>query len=190
MHYSDKAIILAIKENNENLDECFKYLYKTVYKKAVGFFNKKGLNEDETKDLFQESIIVFYEAVKEDRFVLKAKIETFLFSVMTNMWINIIKKKNPLVLHNGTINNNQYEISVEEYMITEEQKKIVYFFISKLKEDCKRILSYFYYNQLPMDKIAKEMGYKNDQIARNKKVKCMRAFQQIIKNYRYELELK
>jgi RNA polymerase sigma factor (sigma-70 family) len=190
MHYTDDAIIRAIQDNNENLDECFKYLYKKAYKKAVGYFNKKGLNENETKDLFQDSIIVFYEAVKEDRFVLKAKIETYLFAVMNKMWINKMKIKNPESLVNGELYKEHNVNNVEDFIISEEQKKIVQFFINKLKEDCKRILVYFYYHKLAMHEIAKEMGYKNDQIARNKKVKCMRAFQAIIKNSRFENELK
>ena len=42
--------------------------------------NNNG-NEDDAKDIFQESIIVLYEKVKAGKFELSSKLKTFIYSV-------------------------------------------------------------------------------------------------------------
>jgi len=182
MTYTDLAIIKAIIDNQKHLDDCLKYLYKNLYKKTVSFFKGKGMNEDEIKDLFQDAIIVFYEMVKNKKFRTDAQISTFIFSVMKYKWINNLKKK---------ITKTEFErddieeldgMNIEEKIIKKEKQQIVLNYINKLQENCKKILVDYYYNSMSMKDIAQRLGYKNDQIARNRKMLCMKALQEIIKS--------
>ncbi len=177
--YNDKAIIHAIKNNDDRLDNCFTYLYKNVLPRAINYFKKKGANEEEIRDLFQEAVIVFHDAVKEGRFEQKASISTFLFRVINNMWINTQKKERKNVRLNDDVHPVFEDITEQEQM-TNDNKELVKRFMGMLKTDCINILTFFYYKKMPMHEIAKEMGYKNEQIARNKKSRCLKALQKVI----------
>ncbi len=143
MIYNDKAIIHAIKNNDKQLDNCFIYLYKNVLPKAINYFIKKGADEEAIRDFFQEAIIVFYNAVKEDRFEQKASISTFLIRVINNMWINAAKKEKKNISLNNDIYPVLEHISMEQEQVPDEREILVTRFMGMLKEECKNILTFF-----------------------------------------------
>lgn len=182
MNFSDTEIICAIKNNSTDIDACLEFLYKKNLKKILRYFANKGANKDDIRDMFQDSIIVFYEAVKDGRFEQKAKISTFLFSIVNNKWINKIKREKVETDAQNNHITKYEETSTDEVNLTEERKRKVAYFMGQLKEDCQQILSLFYYQRLSMVEIAKSMGFKNEQNARNKKAKCLKYLQQLLIN--------
>ena len=52
--------------------------------------------------------------------------------------------------------------------------------IKTLKKDCQQILIYALYHETPMEEIARKMGFRNAQNARNKKYRCLKKLQEII----------
>ncbi len=189
MTFSDQQIIEAIKNENDKLDKCFTYLYKNLFNKTENYFKKRGLYGDEVKDLFQESLLVFYEAVKQDKYEVNAKISTYLFSVMKHKWINSMNKKKPGYFTGEEQSAINKDMNIDERIGFYEKSKRVDYFMNKLKDDCKRILLLFYYNQVSMKKIALQMNFKNEQIARNKKSLCLKTLQEIILKSKYKNEL-
>ena len=69
---------------------------------------------------------------------------------------------------------------IQSVMESRELSGFIQKLLVDLKEDCKKILTLAIYERLPMDEIAKQMGFLNSQIARNKKYKCLNHLKKII----------
>lgn len=172
--YTDEEIIKHIQNNTSQVDSCLKFLYKQNVTSIVKLITKNNGSEDEGKDVFQNAIITFYEKAREDNFKLTSKISTFLFSIAKNQWYNRLRKKGKMLALDTTEENFNADST---YGYDEELQKdktaIILQIMNQLQEDCKKILLFTVFEKKNMDAVAKEMGYKNDQIARNKKSKCM-----------------
>lgn len=51
-----------------------------------------------------------------------------------------------------------------------------------MKEPCKSILKYYYYENLSMDKIAEVMKYKNADTVKSQKLRCMKYLEDSLEN--------
>ena len=63
--------------------------------------------------------------------------------------------------------------------LTEERQTMLEL-IKQLGEDCQKVLRYYYYERLKMKEIAQLMNFANDQVARNKKAKCLKQLISIV----------
>ena len=72
------------------------------------------------------------------------------------------------------------EPSVFKSIEVNEEKEAMLKLLSHLGEDCQKVLLYFYYERIKMKEIANRMNFANDQVARNKKVKCLKKLASIM----------
>ncbi|MEO1448493.1 MAG: sigma-70 family RNA polymerase sigma factor, partial [Bacteroidota bacterium] len=145
---------------------------------------------EEGHDIFQESIIVLYEQVKAGKFVLKARISTFLYAVARNLWLSRLKKKGreaPL-LEQQAAQEVETAANPLERVLATEQTSMLMQFVSQLAQDCQQVLMQAIFEQRNMKDIAQRMGYRNEQIARNKKHKCIGYLKKIIQRDMGEVE--
>ena len=63
-----------------------------------------------------------------------------------------------------------------------EMKEQLLSMMDHLGESCRKILTFFYYENLPFEQIIRKMGYETEQVARNKKYKCMKELSDLIRN--------
>ncbi len=185
---SDIAIIEAIEQSTVKEDECLSQLYKDNFRPILSLVSKNNGGEEEAKEVLQTAIIVLYERIKKGGFELKAKLSTFLFSVAKNQWYNQLKENGKTVSSNefSQAAELSYEIKIDNYDANAERKKWVVSLMNQLKPDCKEVLVYSVYQKYSMKEIAEMMGFKNEQIARNKKAKCLNYFKRIVVNHQKE----
>ncbi len=178
--FTDKEIIEGLQEDPYLEDAILKYLYNNHYPKIRKYVISKGGNNAEAKDIFQDSIIVFYQKVKAKKFRQEAKISTYLITLARNMWINrkkrLAKIDTPDSL-NLQIDNNQPIDQLMEMERNEFAQKL----LQELEEDCRKILTLSIFRKLPMKKISEIMEYQNEQVARNKKSKCLKYLKKAIR---------
>lgn len=178
--FTDKEIVEGIQAGGKEEDECLDYLYKDNYNMIVNYIKTNSGDEEDAKEFFQESIIVFYERVKNGEYTLDAKISTYLFEVVKRKWMNELKRRKRI--HEHAISNTSLEMEdqLDSVLIQKEKKQKVMQFINALHPTCRKILLYFYFQELSMKRIAELMGFKNDQVARNRKNLCMNELKDII----------
>jgi len=179
--FTDIEIIEGLQLGGDKEDAILKYLYRTYYPRIKKFILSKGGNNAEVKDIFQDSIIVFYQNVKAKKYKLNAKISTYLFTLAKNMWINRQKKLAKI----GNLDSLYSQVKEKgnqpiDLIMDTERNEFVLELLGVLSEDCRRILNLSIYQKLPMNKICKMMGYQNEQVARNKKSKCLKYLKQAI----------
>lgn len=179
--YTDKEIIEGLLAGGRKEDSCLAYLYKNNIKSITNMIRENNGNEEEAKDIFQDAIVVFYEQVKIGKFQLEAKISTFIYTVAKNMWLNKLKRAMLDISYRNTQDKNQADDSLFEQVLEKEKQYIVYDIMNQLKEDCKQILIYTVYESRSMKEVSELMGFQNEQVARNKKSKCLNYLKNIVR---------
>ncbi len=171
--YTDSEIIEGLLHGGKQEDSVLKYMYSAFYPQIRKFVLSKGGNSVEAKDIFQDSIIVFYQNVMAKKFEQKAQIKTYLFTLARNMWINRQKRAARI----DTLDKLQNAVETDKTinnLLEAERNEFVLELMEVLSEDCRKILTLSIFQKLPMKKISEIMGYQNEQVARNKKSKCLK----------------
>ena len=176
--YSDNDIIHLVRLGESN--EVLSYLYKTLRPKIKNWILNNSGSEEEAQDIFQDAIIAFYKYVQQNKFEENKSIESFLFVVSKNLWINRVKQKNKLV------NNLEHipDTFEEDYLdgqISEERTKKIQDILSQLGERCKDILTYSVFYKMSMQEISEKMDFSNADTAKTKNYKCKQRLIKLVK---------
>jgi RNA polymerase sigma factor (sigma-70 family) len=176
--YSDEDIIKGIQSNQ---DWALSALYKMHFNMIFNLVANNNGSSDEAKDIYQEAIMIFYDNIRSDDFVLDCKIKTYLYSVARRLWLNELKHKFKIV---GNINDFEEVIEIEKSEIdsileNERQLKIMHHCLAEIGEPCGSILKEFYINKVSMNEIAEMMGYTNADNAKNQKYKCLQRLKKL-----------
>jgi len=170
--HSEIELIEAIKQED---NQALKLVYNANYHVIAHFIVNNNGTEQDAKDIYQESFVVFYEKIRDVGFELNCKIKTFIYSIARRLWLKRLGEKNKVV---GKIDDFVEFIdldgqSEEEIDETEQQFRLMEESLQQLGEPCKSILKDYYINKLNMQKIAKKMGYTNADNAKTQKYKCL-----------------
>ena len=159
---NDEEILQRIRKGDERAVD---FLYKKHYRMMVNMISKNSGTEEEAKDIYQEALIVFWRKAVTGELVLTSKISTYLYSICQNLWRKELDRK--------------LRLSYEEkdavlHLDHDRQEKIaiVHRCIDELGETCRKVLTYFYFDEMSMDDIAQRMGFANADTAKTKKYKC------------------
>lgn len=154
-------------------EEALRQVYRQHYQMVVHLVMNNGGSLQEAKDVYQETIIVFYEKVKEDAFELNCKIKTFIYSVSRRLWLKQLQRKNRFT-SNLSDTEEYVEIPWEEAGQREEQYHAMHTALEALGEPCRSILKDFYMHNQSMEEITEKFGYTNADNAKNQKYKCLK----------------
>lgn len=174
-HYSDGELLLALR-SGESIDASVSYLYTAYFDNLTNFIRVNQGSQQDAEDVFQEMIVVFIDLVQRGKFRSESSIKTFLYAIMRNLWLNELKKR-----HRSLVRDTEYHTwedrtdqDISERIEANEARRQVFSLMDKLGDMCKRILVYYYYDNLSMKDIVERLNYDNEQVVRNKKYKCMK----------------
>jgi RNA polymerase sigma factor (sigma-70 family) len=171
---------LIISEIRKKNDRVLHQLYKTHYPMILNLVITNNGSEPEAKDLYQESIIAFYERVQQKDFVLTCKIKTYIYAICKHKWLKRLaeKKKGPVRLDEVDNFPEQHdEISTVEE--NERRVEVMTKSLGMLGEPCHTLIQDFYINNLTMEQISEKFGYTNADNAKNQKYKCLQRLKKI-----------
>ncbi|MEM6317092.1 MAG: sigma-70 family RNA polymerase sigma factor [Bacteroidota bacterium] len=164
----------------------FKQLYKNVFPACSNLILNNNGTMNDARDVFQESLMILVKNLRKERFELSCSIKTYLYSIMRNLWLKRLGKNNKggLSLVMDDPSDTEYVIiqedELEEKHEKEKQLNMVADILKNFKEDCRKILTAFYFKKQSMKEIAAAMDYTN-QFIRVKKVRCMDALKKKVK---------
>ncbi|MDH5397834.1 MAG: sigma-70 family RNA polymerase sigma factor [Cyclobacteriaceae bacterium] len=133
---------------------------------------------DEAKDIYQFSILKFYENVVSGQLkTLSSSLKTYLFAIGKNKALeynrNMAKKKGSafdFYLHQLEDTGTAYK---------EEQLEAIDKGLDALGEPCSRLLKLYYYHKMNLENITKALGYKNYDTAKTQKHKCIQRLKKL-----------
>lgn len=168
----DSDVIERISRGDEN---ALDYLYRKYYKMMTSVIIRNNGSEEEAKDIYQDALIVFWQKVVSNQLVLTSKISTYLYSICLNLWRKELDRKSRLT------NEGQEESAAYFEDDGKERDKIIQECINQLGETCKKILMYYYFDDMSMQDIAEKLGFASIDTAKTKKYKCKKRLDSLIK---------
>ena len=165
----NSTIIQEIKAGNQHV---IVLLYKEYRDEFIQFAIKNyGLSREELKDVFQDTIIAFYENIASGRLeFLTSDVKTYLFAIGKRQASN--HKRNLFKIGNLSTDDDIKAILTdiaEEMEQPNELEDIVKKVLSELPDQERKILELFYYEKKSMEEIASIMGYANANSMKKKK---------------------
>jgi RNA polymerase sigma factor (sigma-70 family) len=162
-----------------NDSKILKWLYQMEFPKLERFIlNNKG-NEQHAKDIYQEAFVALWKNVKADKFKPEngTAIQGYLFQIGKNKWLDYLrssKYKNTVPLE------NYHDGSQEESEDRESELKQVEISFKNLGENCKELLTRFYFKKESMAIIAQAFNW-TEATARNNKYRCIQRLKEKMK---------
>lgn len=153
-----------------------KHIYQTNYPTVRAYVLKNNGKQSDAEDIFQEAMTVFYKKINQDTLVIQQNIGGYLYTTAKNLWLNRLR-------YQKVRQDNKQQVirqtdipatSPETDFVENEKSQILKTVIAKLGEDCRKILTLFYFDELRMKNVAKRMGLADEQAAKNKKYKCLK----------------
>lgn len=172
---SDKDIIDGIRQQDEKV---LNYLYRVWFKMVNSHVLKSGGSEEDSFDVFQDSIISLYEMICDNRLNLHSDLKGYFFGISRNIWYKQMKERS----RTGELDFDiAGEGEDEEDNLSDPLfMKILTRSLNKLKPDCRSVLEMFYEGK-SYEEISERLNLKNEVYARRKKYLCKEALMEIIK---------
>ena len=180
--FSDAELLRNLL-HEASIDRSVKFLYREHF----DFLSKYVLNNsgdfNDAEDVFQEVIISFINLVKAGKFRGASSVKTFLYSMTRNIWLNELKKRERLQVreqkYERAKENN--DAAIDLAIESREASTLLMKVVGELGESCKTILVLFYFENRPMKEIVDAVQYENEQVVRNKKYKCLKRLEELIR---------
>ena len=176
---TDARMLDLIRKGEE---EALVTLYQSNRKPILSYITRNNGTADDAEDLLQEALIVLWERVRSGRFEYHAKLGTFVFGTVKNMWLRRLarmKRESP-----ARLNPDEHADgggSLLDDLIENERVLLVRSALEKLGEQCRKLLLFFYWEELSMEEIATHMGFANADTVKSKKYQCKKELEKIVR---------
>lgn len=169
----------AIKAND---DAALKSLYENNYYKTEKYVLKNNGSVEQAKDIYQEAFIAMWRNIRLDKFYPEneSALAGYLYQIAKNKWLDHLrsnqhKKRTPLSNFSNRLPEETEEEADNGY-IDDVVKQF-----EQLGENCREVLTRFYYKKESMKTIAKLFDW-TEATARNNKYRCLQRLRELLKN--------
>lgn len=173
---SNTDIIIDLKGES---NYAFGALYKNYFRTINHFVtNNSGSNSD-AEDVFQDTMLVLIQKLRQDDFQLTASIKTYIMAIAKNLWIKKLRNGYRETEFTNFHDNKFYE----EITLSIEHEKTYWdklqFYMTKITDHCSRLMHDMFFKNKPIEQIQKEHGYSSKHNAQNQKHKCVEQIRKV-----------
>lgn len=179
IYSEDQQLIESIRKGDE------KSIVRVYQLHKEGFVHWAQVNyrigESDALDAFQDAVVCLYKNI------VKGKLESLTSSLKTYLYAigkNIVRKKlqQSVVLDKDDlwILENLKAEPVDDFANNERQRFVAKL-MSTIGEPCQTILRLFYFNNFSMDAIAQAMNYKNENVVKTQKLRCLTTLKNMVR---------
>jgi RNA polymerase sigma factor (sigma-70 family) len=158
----------------------YKLLYKFFFPSIANYIKQNNGSHQDAEDVFQETIIILLDKVRQPGFALTSSLKTYFFSISKHLWLKKIRNDKRLNIHTNDASYTAEQFDNEPKDNNTEVKITTW--LDKITANCKRILKAIFFFGEPMDSLMKKMGWKNKHSAANQKYKCIEQIRKESKN--------
>ena len=168
---SEAEIFERIKGGDE---KALELIYKKYYRMMTKLVITNSGTEDEARDVYQDALVVFWQKARSGNLVMTSKMSTYIYSICQNLWRKELDRKKRL-------SNEEKDSSESMDMDSPEREKIIARCMDQLGETCRKVLMYYYFDEMSMQEIADKLGFANTDTAKTKKYKCKQKLDELVK---------
>lgn len=159
--------------------------------KVLAFLqNRFGIDEDDCKDIFQESFIILYNNIKTGKLdQMTASLSTYFMSICKNKALEHLRGSSrslnvdsemSLTLMDGEIQSEKIEALLAldngDEAIETQKEELVRTIVKDLPSPCNELLWGFYRDNLSMRSLAEMLNYSSESVAKVTKHRCCEKF--------------
>lgn len=181
---TDQQIVQGILDNDER---AWRYIYANMRGALLGNLRKKfsssGFSADEWNDVFVDTCEALMVNVKRGKYEKRenATLYTYILKIAENTTLSFWRKKKGTVIKEDI---SYVKDMVEDIdLLPDEKQRTQNEFLDRvlesIPEDCRLLLKKFYWDRIPMERLAPMFGYKNADNVANKKNKCMKKIKDV-----------
>lgn len=174
---------LLLRLRGSNINEPVQELYRNYFESVVYYLKGLGCSEEDGQDLFQESILIFIEQVQQNKFRGESSIKTYITGIARNLYMNEMRSSSRRSTREELYSKEMIEEAepdAHHRMFSRENSNRLMQLFEEIGDPCKKILSGYYFENLPMKQLLLVTHYNNEQVLRNKKAKCMKHLKDLI----------
>lgn len=179
---NDELIVEGLQSLDRQKEEtALRQLYQEKYGQIADFVIKNNGSTDDAADVFQDAVIVFYRNIRQPAFQLTCSIQTYLFAIAKRLWYNRLKKNGRIIEMTAELTDQSIALNGLQILEQSERQQAVTEAVRLLGNACQQVLTYYYFERMRMREIALRMNYQNEQVAKNKKAKCMKKLRALVR---------
>lgn len=168
----ESAIIHHLRTGD---DQYFREIYDLYKKELVEWLLAHQLDYDEALDIYQEAMANLYLNAKLGNIsTISSSLKTYIYAIAKNKLLSRIKQREHIELMGFPEGS---DIATQELIEPKTETKnnfdFVFELLDNLGEPCKSIITRFYLHNLSHREIAKQLGYKNENVLKSKKWRCL-----------------
>lgn len=159
-------------------------LYEKAFPVVAGFVGSMGGTFEDARDIFHDSLIVYYEKQRQENFAIESSDEFYILGIAKHLWIRKFKEYR----RNVAMSNIEESIVIPADFTPVPDNPRLLDFLMRAGQKCMDLLTAFYYDKIPLQEIAQAFGYSGVRSATVQKHKCLEKVKQTIrkKSIRYE----
>ena len=131
---------------------------------------------DDATDIFQDGLVVVNRNLNNGSFRNESTLSTYIFSICKNLW-------------HKEYNRRAKQAALEPELVIESRihfdhiinVEIVTLLMNELQEDCRKILTEYYFNNRSMAELKDMFNVNSIQAAKNKKYRCLNYLTKLFK---------
>jgi DNA-directed RNA polymerase specialized sigma24 family protein len=157
----------------------FGILYKNHFVMVSRFVIKNSGTALDAEDVFQDTMLVLVEKLRQDDFVLTASIKTYIMAISKHLWFKKLRSASRELeftdVHNSKL-LQEIEFSIEQEKTYWDKLQ---FYMTKITDHCSRLMHDMFFKNKPIEQIQIEHGYTSRHNAQNQKHKCMEQIRKV-----------
>lgn len=168
----------AFKANDEIALRAF---YNDNYYKTEKYILDNSGTTEHAKDIYQEAFIAVWRNIQLDKFHPEKDdaLEGYLYRIAKNKWLDYLRsahhKKIVAISESADDIADSFLPEADEQYMTDVKKHF-----TNLGENCKKVLTGFYYRKESMKIIAEKFEW-TEATARNNKYRCLQRLRELLK---------
>jgi RNA polymerase sigma factor (sigma-70 family) len=172
---SDNTLLDKLKTEDSS---SFGLLYKFYFPSIESYIKQNLGNSEDAEDIFQETIIVLLQKVRQPDFVLTSSLKTYLYAVAKNLWLKRLRD-NKMKIVDSELSLKNYATETFEIETEKSREEKVENWLLKITRNCQNILKALFFYEVPMNNLMVKMGWKNKHTASNQKHKCIQQIKNV-----------
>lgn len=169
----DADLVSALKGSEIERRQALQHFFQNprLMKWVLKYVQVQGGSEQDGKDVFEESFILFERQIRTGHFRGESSLETYFHGIARWQWVAFRRKKRPDTDMEKQPEMPSEEHSPEKILISEERRIILSNLMTQVGERCQKLIGLFQLNY-SMREIREMQGYSSDQVAANEVHSC------------------
>lgn len=178
-HFPEHQLAEGLK-NRDNL--VLRYLYEEYFPLVRAFVCQHGGDEDEAKDVFQESLVAIYRRLQQDGLSIEQSLKAYLLATARNIWFKKSEQSGRMAEYHKEYHRLDMEDDTEGAFLSQDEERYSLFqkHFLLLAKECRDILKLFY-ERISLEEIASRLGYSSGNYVKKRKFFCKEALVKSIK---------